>query len=92
MIKNDIVEKIADGSGLNKTVVKKIVDEFLGTVSEALAEEQRVELRGFGVFEFRPVKSRVGRNPKTGEEVVIPAGNKLVFKSSKIIQKSRGRK
>jgi len=82
MIKKDIVEKISEKTGLNNLIVKRVVDEFLSIVSDAFKNKERVELRGFGVFYFKKHKRKIGRNLKTGEEVIIPERDKLVFKPS----------
>ncbi|MCX8082280.1 MAG: integration host factor subunit beta [bacterium] len=89
MIKKDIVEEVAHKTGLNKSIVREITDKFLMVLYNALEEGKRVELRGFGVFEVKKVKGRKGRNPKTGETVVIPDRNKVVFKISKLYKKKK---
>jgi len=87
MIKNDFVEKVAETTGLNKVIVKKIIEEFLGSLREALYESRRIELRNFGVFSVKKRKPKIGRNPKTGEVVTVPERLKVVFKPSKIFKK-----
>lgn len=87
MIKKDIVEEVAQKTGLNKSIVREIVDKFLMVVYTALEEGKRVELRGFGVFEVKKVKGRKARNPKTGEPVLIPERNKVTFKISRLYKK-----
>ncbi len=90
MIKKDIVEEVAQKTGLNKSIVREITDKFLMVLYKALEEGKRVELRGFGVFEVKKVKGRKGRNPKTGETVFIPDRSKVVFKISKLYKKKEG--
>ena len=87
MIKKDIVEKISEETGLNKTIVKTVVEEFLNLLRKSLENKERVELRGFGVFYFKEMKSKKARNLKTGEEIIIPERMKIYFKPSKIIMK-----
>ncbi len=89
MVKKEIIEKIAEKTGLNRHLVKRVVDEFLSVVSEAFKEKERVELRRFGVFYFKKRKRTIGRNLKTGEEIIIPEGEKLIFKPS-FSKKHRG--
>lgn len=89
MIKKDIVEEIARKTGLNKSIVKEITDEFLLVLLRALGEGKRIELRGFGVFNVKKVKGKKGRNPKTGEEVLVPERNKVTFKVSKLYKQGR---
>ncbi|MCM8804053.1 MAG: integration host factor subunit beta [Candidatus Omnitrophica bacterium] len=83
MIKKDIIEKISEKSGLNKVIVKKVIDDFLIILFDCFENKERVELRNFGVFYFKKLKSKKARNPKTGEEVIIPERIKLIFKPSK---------
>ena len=80
MIKKDIVEKITERTGLSSALVKRVVDEFLSVVSEAFEKKERIELRKFGVFYFKKRKRKIGRNPRTGVEVIIPERDKLIFK------------
>ena len=80
MIKKDIVEKVAERTGLSKLLVKRVVDEFLDVVNEAFEKKERIELRKFGVFYFKKRKRKIGRNPRTGVEVIIPERDKLIFK------------
>ena len=64
---------------------KKLAD-LLVTYSTALAKGDRIELRGFGVFNVRPRKTGIGRNPRTGAEVSIPPGKAVRFKPGKELQ------
>jgi len=86
MIKNDFIEKVAEDTGLNKTVVKKIIEGFLENLRESLFEGERIELRNFGVFIVKKRKPKIGRNPKTGEIVNVPERLKVVFKPSEIFK------
>ena len=87
VIKKDFVESISEKTGLNKTVVKKVIDEFLESLKQAFIEGKRVELRNFGVFLVKRRKPKIGRNPKTGEIYNIPERTKIIFKQSKIFKK-----
>ncbi len=85
MTKADLVEQVADaiGPGVTKKDCALVVDGFLNAVKEALAEGENIEIRGFGTFKIRKRKSRVARNPRTGDEVQVPARSVPVFKPSK---------
>jgi DNA-binding protein HU-beta len=83
MIKADIVERVADAAGIPKIQAERAVDRILHAVKQSLARGERIELRGFGVFDVRPRKSGIGRNPRTGEEVAIPSGKTTRFKPGK---------
>lgn len=85
MVKADLVEIIARDAGITKVSAEAAVDSILASLKAALARGDRIELRGFGVFEVKPRKRGVGRNPRTGEEVVIPAGKTTRFRPGKAI-------
>ncbi|HHF53104.1 MAG TPA: integration host factor subunit beta, partial [candidate division WOR-3 bacterium] len=86
MRKQDIVDKIYEETGLPKKDIMIVVNSFLETMKEAFKSEERIELRGFGVFEVKRRKPRIGRNPRTKEEVKIPARKVITFKPSKLIK------
>ncbi|MCX7794076.1 MAG: HU family DNA-binding protein [Thermodesulfovibrionales bacterium] len=73
MTKAELVEKIAGGAGLSKTQASKALDATLDAIKAALKKGQKVTLVGFGTFSVSKRKARKGRNPKTGEEIKIPA-------------------
>lgn len=83
MIKQDIVDKVAERTGLTKIKAEMAVGSLFDAMKEALRRGQRIELRGFGVFYVRPRKRGVGRNPKTGDVVPIPEGKTIRFKPGK---------
>lgn len=66
--------------------IKPVVEALLDEVLNVLAEGQKIELRGFGVFRVKTRKSRIGRNPRTGETVKIKEYKAPVFKFSKEAQ------
>ncbi len=72
MTKADIVDIIAKGTGLTKIETAAVIDGFLATVSYALQQGNRVELRGFGSFFLRERKEKHVPNPKTGKMMIIP--------------------
>ena len=83
MIKADIVDRITRKAGITKVKAEKAVDALLDTIKNSLGRRERIEFRGFGVFEVRPRKRGVGRNPRTGEIVRIPPGWTTRFKPGK---------
>jgi DNA-binding protein HU-beta len=85
MVKADLVEIIAQEAGITKVSAETAVDSILEALKAALARGERIELRGFGVFEVKPRKRGVGRNPRTGEEVDIPAGKTTRFRPGKAL-------
>jgi nucleoid DNA-binding protein len=83
MTKSEMAIKIAEELGMSKMDVKHIVQHTLDTIIETLADEGRLELRNFGVFEIRKRKPRKARNPRTGEEVIVPESMVVSFKAGK---------
>ncbi len=81
--KKDIVDEIAARTGLKQVDVKVIVEQFLDEIVEAVSNGGNIEIRGFGRFKVKPRKSRVARNPRTGDTVEIPEGIKPVFEPSR---------
>lgn len=83
MIKADIVDRVAELTEVPRIKAAVAVDTILEAMKDALCEGQRIELRGFGVFQVRDRKKGVGRNPKTGVEVAISPGKTVRFKPGK---------
>jgi DNA-binding protein HU-beta len=90
VIKLDIVNRVADRTGVPKMKAEQAVDALFHSMKEALMRGERIELRGFGVFVVKPRKRGVGRNPRTGEEVAIPSGKTIRFKPGKELQAHDG--
>lgn len=84
MIRSELVQKLAqENPGLSLPTVDKIVDLVFKSIVDRLASGGRVELRGFGAFTTRARDARTGRNPRTGEEVDVPAKRVPHFKPGK---------
>lgn len=86
MIKLDIVNEVVSRTGITKTKAETAVETVFETMKKALREGDRIELRGFGIFNVRPRKTGIGRNPRTGAEVAIPPGRAVRFKPGKELQ------
>ena len=86
MTKRDIVIKISEELGVTQVVVAKVVDKLLHHVCDSVLNGEKVELRNFGVFKQKSRKARLGRNPKTGKEIPIPARKVVLFKPGKIMK------
>jgi integration host factor subunit beta len=82
MTKADLVEAIADDTGLSKKETGVIVDLILENIGRALVGGDKVELRGFGSFKVKERRSRRARNPRTGAAVEVPAKKVPYFKAS----------
>ncbi len=86
MTKADLVSKIADKAGLTKTDSEKALNAFLESVQGTLVSEGKLTLTGFGTFAVEQRKARNGRNPRTGEEIKIPASKVVKFRPGKILK------
>ena len=86
MIKVDLVNRIVARTGVSKTKAEQAVDTIFDAMKQALKRDDRIELRGFGVFSVKPRKTGIGRNPRTGSEVSIPPGKAVRFKPGKDLQ------
>jgi integration host factor subunit beta len=83
MTKAELVEKVALKINLTKKQTEVIVNTVFQSITDSLSEGNKVELRGFGSFRIRERNSRVGRNPKSGEKVDVPAKKVPFFKAGK---------
>ncbi len=83
MIKSDIVKRVYENVGVSKPEAQQAVDLIINSIKNAIIDSERVEFRGFGIFEIRPKKLGVGRNPKTGEVIKIKEGKAIRFKPGK---------
>lgn len=89
MTKADLVEKVTAtiartaGPMISKKDCARVVDAFLESVKQALSDQHNIEIRGFGTFKIRQRKTRMARNPRTGEPVEVAARPVPVFKPSK---------
>lgn len=92
MNKTELVEAIAASTALSKANAAKALDAFIATVTEQLSQEQQVTIVGFGTFLVRSRESRSGRNPRTGEEITIPAQKVPAFKPGKNIKDAVNKK
>lgn len=92
MIKSELVRKIAALNNLKKTDSERLVTTIFETITNALAEGNRVELRGFGVLSVRTRKARMARNPKTGVSVAVKEKHIPFFKAGKTIHDALNKK
>lgn len=82
----DLAEAVYEAVGLSRTESAELVERVLDLVAEALVAGQNVKLSSFGSFQVRSKNERIGRNPKTGEEVPILPRQVLVFKPSNVLK------
>jgi len=83
LIKQDLIQRVVERTGLPRTKAEAAVDTIFDSMKKALSSGERIELRGFGVFNVRPRKTGIGRNPRTGAEVSIAPGKAVRFKPGK---------
>ena len=86
MNKAELVAAIAAKTGDTKKGAEASVNAFVDVITDALAKGDRVQLVGFGSFEVRKRAARKGRNPRTKEEIKIPASKAPVFKAGKALK------
>lgn len=84
--KADLVDLVAEETGLTKKDVKDIVDTTLDQIATHLDQDYKVQLTGFGTFEVRERKARTGVKPGTNEKIQIPASKYPAFKAGKSLK------
>ncbi len=82
MTKAELVDLITGGTGLNRRDTVTVVNLIMDNIGSALASGDKVELRGFGSFKVKSRRSRLARNPRTGDAVDVPAKRVPYFKAS----------
>ena len=86
MTKQGIVDLVAEATGLTKVETETVMNGVMGTIIESLANNERVELRGFGTFGIKHRMPKKARNPGTGEPVYLPERYVPTFKPSKLMR------
>ena len=86
MTKTDLVNVVATETEVSKKTVDTVVNGVLEAIANALKENDKVQLIGFGTFEVKTVAAREGHNPKTGETIQIPESKKVSFSASKVLK------
>ena len=90
MNKSDLIEAISNELDLPKATVTKVVNAYHQTVQTAMSQGDKVTLPGFGTFQVSERKERSGRNPRTGESLVIAAAKIVKFRPGKDIKTNVG--
>ncbi len=88
MNKAELVSAVAEKTGMSKKDSERAVNAAFDTITEALAAGDKVQLVGFGAFEVKERGARIGRNPKTKEEIEIPASRVASFKVGKALKEA----
>lgn len=88
MTKKELVDVIAAKTEMTKKDSDAALNAVVEAIKEALIKGDDIRLVGFGTFSVKETAARTGRNPKTGEEIKIPAGKKVAFKASKELKEA----
>ena len=88
MIKQDIVDNVANATGLTKVEVEAVLNESFSEIIKALSNNENIELRGVGTFSAKHRLPKKARNPKTGDPIFLPERYVPVFKPSKLMKKT----
>jgi DNA-binding protein HU-beta len=83
MTRTELITKVAEKTGFTKKDAEKAANAVFDAIVETLASKEKVQIVGFGAFEVHDRKERKGRNPRTKEEITIPASSYPVFKVGK---------
>ena len=86
MNKTELIAAVAEKAGLSKKDAEAAITATVEAITDALAQEEKVQLVGFGSFEVKTRAERVGRNPKTKETIQIPASKAPIFKAGKALK------
>ncbi len=88
MNKAELVEEVANQTGLTKKTSREAVDAVISVITDSLGREEKVTLVGFGTFQVMKRKAREGRNPQTGEKLEIPAKKVAKFRVGKNLREA----
>ena len=80
--KKEFADRMAEKGGIKKKDAMKGLELFVDTLMDCMSNNERVMLKGFGRFEMKTVKERIGRNPQTGQQCIIPEHEKIKFVAS----------
>ena len=86
MNKTHLIEVVANETNLKKKDAETAVNSVLNAIANALADGEKVQIAGFGTFEVKARAERVGRNPATKEQIVIPASKHPAFSAGKALK------
>ena len=84
--KADLVEKVYDRLGFSKKEAADLVELVFDTLKDSITTGEKVKISGFGNFVVRSKRSRIGRNPQTGDQITISARHVLTFRPSQVLK------
>ena len=88
MTKADLINNVADKANLTKKDADMVVNAVIASITESLANGEKVAITGFGTFEVKERAERMGHNPRNGEAMKIPASKAPVFKAGKALKEA----
>ena len=88
MNKTELVASVAEATSLSKKDAENAVSAVIASITKSLTEGEKVQMAGFGTFEVRERSERIGRDPRTSEEIIIPASKTPAFKAGKALKDS----
>lgn len=86
MNKTELIAAVAEKTGLTKKDADRVVAATFETIAQAMAEGDKVQVSGFGIFDVKKREARTGHNPRTKETIEIPASKQPAFKASKTLK------
>ncbi len=86
MTKTELIAAVAEKAGLTKKDADRVVAATFETIAQALANGDKVQVSGFGIFDTKKREARTGLNPRTKETIQIPASTQPVFKAGKALK------
>ena len=89
--KRSLARLLAEEMGLKKTLAYRCADALFQAMAESITRGNRIEIRGFGIWEVKETKAKNGRNPRTGDQVFVPARRKVMFKPGRILRETLSR-
>ncbi|WP_028575840.1 HU family DNA-binding protein [Desulfonatronovibrio hydrogenovorans] len=90
MNKTELIERVAERTGMSKSQVKKSIREMISVIIEEVQKGEKVNITGFGAFSLSKRQARNGYNPRTGGQISIPARNFPKFKPGKVFKDVTG--
>lgn len=88
MNRSDLIHRLKEKVALSRTDAERVVNAFFDAISDTLASEDRVEIRGFGSFTVKNYETYTGRNPKTGQKITVPSKKLPFFKVGKELKEA----
>lgn len=88
MTKADLINSISEKLDISKKDIGNVINECFEAIAKALSKKEKVQIVGFGTFEARERKERMGRNPSTGKEIKIPETTVPAFKAGKALKEA----